>query len=308
MGIGDGARRERIELVAFNYATQSVRPVAECNLCGDERFVVFAHRDRYGYSAQAHACRRCGLVFLNPVMTADAYREFYTRVYRPLVSAYHGRLIDAKTIQAEQRDYAQERGTLIAPYVEGRGFTTLLDIGGSTGVVADELVSRLGLQGTVIDPSPAELDEASTRGLETIAGLVEQYNPEDRRFDVVVMCQTVDHLLDISCTLQAIRRLMHPDGVFFVDIVDFRAACLRNWSVEEAVKIDHPYYLTEAVFEAYLAQAGFVVLRTDYAADHLHVGYVCRPDTPRRDVLPSASVVEQLFDEVRMVQNAPRPS
>ena len=101
-GIGDDARRQRIGAVAFDYATQSVQPVAECNLCGGERFVVLAHRDRYGYSAQAPACRQCGLVFLNPVMTADAYREFYTRVYRPLVSAYHGRLIDAKTIQAER--------------------------------------------------------------------------------------------------------------------------------------------------------------------------------------------------------------
>jgi len=307
-GITDDARRERIEAVGFDYTTRSVRPVVRCNLCGAQRFVVLVHRDRYGYQAQAHACRQCGLVFLNPVMTADAYGEFYTGVYRPLVSAYHGRLIDAQTIQAEQRDYAHERGALLAPYVEQGRFTTLLDIGGSTGVVADAFVSRFGLRGTVLDPSPDELDEARTRGLETIGGLVEQYEPEARRFDVVVMCQTVDHLLDIARTLRAIRQLMHPDGVFFVDIVDFRAAYLRNWSVEEAVKIDHPHYLTATTFEVYLAQAGFAILCADYAADHLHVGYVCRPCSPRVDVLPSVSVVQRMFDEVRLVQNAPRPA
>ena len=303
----DVPRLKRIDSVDFDYTVQTVRSVTECNLCGGGRFVVLVHRDRYGYAVQAHACRRCSLVFLNPVMTTDAYQEFYARVYRPLVSAYHGRLIDAKTIQAEQLEYVRERGALMAPYIESRGFTTLLDIGGSTGLVADELGSRFGLRGTVLDPSPTELAEARGRGLETIAGLVEEYDPGDQKFDVVVMCQTVDHLLDIAQTLRAISQLMSPDGVFFVDIVDFRAACLRHWSVEESVKIDHPYYLTEAVFEAYLVRAGFVVLRTDFAADHLHVGYVCRPGPPRRDFLPSTSVVERLLGEVRLVQNASRP-
>ena len=308
MGTTDDARRQRIEEVAFDYGAQAVAPVARCNLCGDERFVVLAHRDRYGFPAQAHACQRCGLVFLNPVMTADVYREFYAHVYRPLVSAYHDRLIDAKTVQAEQHDYVGERAALLAPYVEGRDHRTLLDIGGSTGVVAQALATRFGLHGTILDPAPAEIEEARRRGLDTVTGLVEDFDPRGRQFDVVVMCQTVDHLLDISRALQAIHRLMCADGVFFVDIVDFRAACLRHWSVEEAVKIDHPYYLTEATMEAYLARAGFGVARTDYAADHLHVGYVCRPRQPSGEALPSQAAVERLFHEVRMVQNAPRPA
>jgi hypothetical protein len=90
-----------------------------------------------------------------------------------------------------------------------------------------------------------------------------------------------------------------------VDIVDFRAAYLRNWSVEDAVKIDHPYYLTEATMVAYLVRAGFEIARSDYAADHLHVSYVARLSAPRPDHLPSPRVVEDLWREVRFVQNTP---
>ena len=68
---------------------------------------------------------------------------------------------------------------------------------------------------------------------------------------------------------------MSDDGIFFVDIVDFRAAYRRNGSVEEAIKIDHPYYLTEATMEAFLNRAGLAVREVDYARDHLHVGFVC---------------------------------
>jgi hypothetical protein len=121
----------------------------------------------------------------------------------------------------------------------------------------------------------------------------------------MVLCQTVDHLLDVTGTLHRLHDLISPGGVFFVDIVDFRAAYLRNGSVEAAVKIDHPYYLTEATMTAYLARAGFDVVRADYAADHLHVSYVARPARPRAEALPLEESAAALWHEVRSVQNAP---
>ena len=299
-------RRERVEAVGFDYSSQPKRPVTACNLCGSHEFLVLTHRDRYGYPAEAHDCLACGLVFLNPVMTAEAYRRFYERSYRPLVSAYHGRPIDARTIQAEQRKYALERGDLLEPYLTGGAFSTLLDVGGSTGVVAHEWASRFKLQAAVLDPSPLEIEQARRFGLETIQGLMEDYNPRGRRFDVVVMCQTIDHLLDLSSTLCRVRDLVPASGLLFVDIVDFRAGYLRNWSVEEAVKVDHPYYLTESSMAALFMRTGFETLRKDYAADHLHIGYVCRPTSPVREFMPGQAEVAALWREIRTVQNAPR--
>ena len=300
-------RRERIAALGFDYAAQPTRPVDACNLCGGGEFVVLTHRDRYGYPATARGCRRCGLVFLAPVMTAAAYARFYVDVYRPLVSAYHGRLIDAETIQAEQREYAIERGDLLAPFLDGRSGGRLLDIGGSTGIVAQALCTRFGLTGTVLDPSPLEIEQARALGLETIAGFVEDWQAGGRMFDVVVMCQTVDHLLDVTGALGGIRRLMVPGGVFFVDIVDFRAAYLRHWSVEEAIKIDHPYSLTADTMAALLKRAGFAMAAVDYAADHLHIGYVCRPTAIEDDALPEPAAVAGLWREIRYVQNVRRP-
>lgn len=300
-------RRERIAALGFDYTAQERTRVERCNLCGGAAFTVLTHRDRYGYAASASACDRCGLVFLDPVMSAAAYGRFYAGTYRPLVSAYHGRLIDARTIQDEQRDYAADRGNLLASYLEGSGLHTLLDIGGSTGVVAHALARRFGLTGTVIDPAPLEAAEAQALGLETIEGLVENVDLGSRRFDVVIICQTVDHLLDIAGTLRRVRELLAARGILYVDIVDFRAAYLRNWSVEEAIKIDHPYYLTESSMKVYLKRAGFEVVRTDYAADHLHVSYVARPAAPAPEALPDPHDVRDLLREVRLVQNGPRP-
>jgi 2-polyprenyl-3-methyl-5-hydroxy-6-metoxy-1,4-benzoquinol methylase len=301
-------RSERIAALDYDYAAQPREAVDACNLCGESRFVVLTHRDRYGYKAQAHACTRCGLVFLNPRMTGDAYGRFYDGVYRPLVSAFHGRLIDAQTIQAEQREYAADRADLLRPFVTPGRAATLLDIGGSTGVVAHHFARQFGLQATVIDPAPLEIEQAKRLGIETIVDLVEHHDFGHRRFDVVIVCQTVDHLLDVAGTLRRVRQVLAAGGILLIDIVDFRAAYLRNWSVEDAVKIDHPYYLTEATMEAFLRRSGFAVERVDYAGDHLHVSYVCRPADADPGACPTAAHVEALLREIRFVQNTTRPS
>jgi hypothetical protein len=107
----------------------------------------------------------------------------------------------------------------------------------------------------------------------------------------------------VAGTLTRVRDLLAGEGLLFIDIVDFRAAYLRNWSVEDAIKIDHPYYLTEQTMVAYLRRSGFEVLRSDYAADHLHVSYVCRPAAADAGAMPAAASVDELLREVRFVQN-----
>jgi 2-polyprenyl-3-methyl-5-hydroxy-6-metoxy-1,4-benzoquinol methylase len=301
-----GERRQRLAELGFDYAARPKRDVATCNLCRADRFVHLVHRDRYAYPARASCCARCGLVFLNPVMTADDYAHFYDAVYRPLVSAYHGRRIDAETVQDEQRPYAAHLSASLRPFRGQLAGRKLLDVGGSTGVVAERLVADLGLRATVLDPSPSELAQARRRGLETVAGFVEDFEPGARRFGLITLCQTVDHLLDVAQSLTKIHGWLEEDGFFFVDIVDFRAAYLRHASVEEAVKIDHPYYLTEATMQAYLARAGFEVMQVDYAPDHLHVGFLCRPTAADAHYLPLPQTVAELLKEIRAVQNAIR--
>ena len=298
-------RARRIDDVGFDYASQPVLPWDSCNLCGANEWVVITHTDRYGYGARTTSCRRCSLTVMNPRMTRDAYADFYAGVYRPLVSAYHGRQIDAKTIQAEQAEYAQATAELIAPFVRSGG--TLLDVGGSTGVVAAHLAQQFALQATVLDPAPDEIAAADEAGIETVTGFVEDWDPNGRQFELVGMFQTLDHLLDLRAALETVAAVLAPDGLFVADIVDFRAAYLRNWSIEAATKVDHPFSLTQPTIEAFLCRAGLSPVLTSFSSDHLHVLYVCRPAAPDHAALPSTEAVRRHFDELRFVQNAPAP-
>lgn len=274
-----------------------------CNLCGSERHTVITHRDRYGFPATTVACMDCGLARMNPRMTSPAYAEFYQHVYRPLVSAYHGRVIDATSVQEEQWVYAEEMGDFYAPFLRDREGDTFLDVGGSTGVVSLAFAKRFGLRPTVLDPAPDEIREADRYGIQTVTALLEEWEHGDARYDVVGMFQTVDHLLDVAASLDILRKVVKPDGLFLVDIVDFRHAVLKNGSVEQATKIDHPFSLTEETTEAYLARAGFEPLRKSYSRDHHLVCYACRPCEPRPEAMPSGESVRAFFREVREVQS-----
>jgi SAM-dependent methyltransferase len=296
--------RSRVAELGWDVQAQAWEAVESCNLCGGAQFVKLTHEDRYGFPVSSAACVACGLVFLDPHPTAATYDAFYRDTYRPLVSAFHGRVIDAASVEVDQVDYAQSLARLLAPFLAGRSSGSLLDVGGSTGVVAEVLCSSYGLSGTVLDPAPDELARAADRGLSTVPGTIESFDPGSESFGVVLLCQTLDHVLDASGALAKLRELLADDGILFVDVVDFRAAYLRSWSIEGATKVDHPYSFTEDTIEAMLGRAGLTVARKDYAADHLHVGYVCRPGAPVQSLPPAASVRE-LLRELRFVQNTP---
>lgn len=295
-------RKSRIASLDYDYAAQSKEWIDHCNLCGSAYFGTICQEDRYGYPASAAVCQTCGLTFLNPRMTATAYTQFYQSVYRPLVSAYHGRLIDAQTVQKDQVGYTDQLVKMLAPFVSHNPHHTLLDVGGSTGVVAAGLAKAYGWKATVIDPAPDEVEAARAMGIESITGFVEDWDPKGKSFDFVGIFQTIDHLLDIKGTFSKLRTVIKPEGLLLVDIVDFRHAYLRSWSVQAGVKIDHPYYLTESSTRAILARTGFDPIYQYVSPDMLHVLYICKPMEAKEDFLPPREEVNRYLEEIRYVQ------
>jgi SAM-dependent methyltransferase len=270
---------ERVARVAYDYELRDKEPVERCNLCGSSVGVEVSRRDRYGFRATLLVCPRCGLGWLSPRLTADEYARFYAEIYRPLVSAYHARTIDAVTVQEEQRDYAVELREFLRGAVPGP-VRTILDVGGSTGVVSGLVSEAFGARVTVLDPAPDELEVARGAGMETVTGFAEDFDPGGRTWDLVLLCQTIDHLLDVAATVQALGRMLAPDGRAFVDVLDFGYMMRRRGAVEGAVKVDHPYYLTRDTAVAFFALAGLEVAG-ERLSDDGHWGFVLARGAPR---------------------------
>lgn len=272
----------RIQGLDYDYVTRKLEPVAACNLCGSTEHVELADRDRYGYPTTLQMCVRCGLGFLAPRLTRDEYAGFYRHVYRPLISAYRGRRIDAETLQAGQGAYGRKLLRFLNRTLPARP-ASLLDVGGSTGVVAAVLCDAFGAQGVVLDPSPDELAVATAAGLETIPGFVEDFDPGSRRWDLVLCCQTIDHVLDVAASLAVLRRSVAENGRVWIDVDDLMAVVARTGSLVEAVHVDHPYYLTRDTARAFFALAGFEVA----AERRKRAGFLLVPGEPHEPDWPT---------------------
>lgn len=272
--------------ISFDYASEPREHVRCCNVCGSSRSIVISRKDRYGLDIAACLCLGCGLVYLSPRMTADGYRLFYQKYYRPLVSYYLKQKVDSTTIIQGQKQYAQEVFEWIERYLlPPKGVFEILDVGGSTGVVAKVFKENLeaigfSVEATVIDPSPDELAVARMSGLETIEGLVEEKNIQKRRWDLVLMCQTIDHLLDAAQTISTIRSSLRERSLFFVDIVDWEYMVHRK-GVQGSLKIDHPFNFTRQTTIPFLENKGFRIVSESILSDGHLVGFLCGKAKPK---------------------------
>lgn len=295
---------ERVAAVGYDYAGRAKEEFRNCNLCGHDAFALITDRDRYGFEARTHLCLKCGLGFMSPHLTPAEYRHFYAHYYRPLCSAMmgNGQSENMEALVDDQKVYARWlHENLLSRYITPQ-HATLLDIGGSTGVVASYVARHSAVTPIVLDPSRDELDTAERAGCETIHALWEDYEPDSsQQYDVVLLCRTIDHLLDVAGSLRKIRRIVRPGGLFYVDIVDFPSLAHTCNCISRATKIDHVYYLSHVPTVAYLQQAGFEPVAVDCSRNE-RIGYLCRPCEPRQVTFDPAYPLHLL----ESLQNLPR--
>lgn len=236
--------------------------VTSCNLCSSTRYRLIATVDRYGLDAPAAKCTNCGLVFLSYRMTAEAYREFYEGGhYRALLNQlFKLKPITPESLESDQTRYAQRLVDFLGQYMNGRTGGLMLDLGGSVGIVAEKLAHAFNLDATVVEASVSEAKRALDRGLTVVPVPVQNFDANGSHYDLILLCRTVDHLLDIKGALAKIRGWLAPGGLFYVDFI-----------YKPPLKIDHPYLLSPETIQRYLTQAGFKVQTMGVTVDGRHV-------------------------------------
>jgi SAM-dependent methyltransferase len=289
---------ERVAAVGFPFDFSRLEVVHACPLCGNSgrgASKYIGERDRYGIEQWSEMCSDCGFVYLSPRMTRADYGEFYEKWYRPLVSAYAGFTVDAREAQKAQQGYANQVCAIIERYACHPARRTAIDVGGSTGDFAALLTKTWGYQCTVLDPAPDELAIAAQSGAKVVAGLVEDFET-DEKFDIVSCLQTVDHLLDPVGALQKFRQWITPHGLLVIDFVDYLVYA-RRFGIEHAIKIDHPCNFTEETAAVLLARTGFEPILAHRSHDYRHILFACRPVPALPNAMSSPESVNALWKE-----------
>jgi SAM-dependent methyltransferase len=219
-------------------------------------------------------CRGCGLAYVTPRPTSAELVALYSdeKYYRNLNASPFG-----------YPDYLGERWLLERLVVRrideiearvGRP-GRMLDVGCATGVLV-EAAGRRGWTAVGVDVSAFATAQCHARGLDVRHGDLWGADLPRDHFDVVVLDDTIEHLVDPARALREIRTLLRPGGLITLNTPNdggwLRRLMGRHWF--HCKPPEHLYYFSPRTLPAMLERQGFHRVQTKLSGKYVTVRYL----------------------------------
>lgn len=235
----------------------------DCPLCGASEKRSLFTKAAFGYVA----CVNCAFVFVSPRHPDHAVQNAPMRSVRP---EYHA--VDDAKMASRRRKYERRLRKLEAHRRTGR----LLEIGCREGhflsVAAEQGWDVLG-----VEPEAATADLARERfSLSVHPGFLETAGLEDETFDVVYLCEVLEHVDRPVPLFREIRRVLRRGGVVVVKTGNVRSLsrALRgpDWDYFAYDRYGHVSYFSPTTLRRLCgaAQLDVVSIRTWGLEHSLH--------------------------------------
>jgi len=251
----------------------------KCNICGSDGYDIVHRPDTpyddnriCGYKITEHKnklivgivrCKECGLIYVNPQPELSdilgSYKHMKDNLY---IEQEKGRRLSAERILKKIERFKRA----------GR----LLDVGCSAGFLLDEARKR-GWEVYGIEPSLWAREYAmNSLGLGNIFDMDSFNNCLNASyFDVVVINDTIEHVIDPAGLLSCARRLLKPDGLLYIstpDISSIAAGMLKKkwWGI----KNHHLHYFTPETVKKLLKICGFDAFKISRQVRFFQINYI----------------------------------
>ncbi|HEU5422112.1 MAG TPA: class I SAM-dependent methyltransferase [Nitrolancea sp.] len=232
-----------------------------CDLCGadDPEPLLTLHDVLAGTTPlpfQLVRCRRCGLRYLSPRPCAEALPTIYPADYAPFRQSGLSARIKRR---GRRRELAALRPLLDPP-------RRVLDLGCATGELL-QIVRELGNADVLgVEPSSEAAAVARARGLEVVAGTLEDARLPSGSLDAALLAHVIEHLPSPDATLAELARVLRPGGalVLWLPNADSLAARLlgARWIGYDAPR--HLYAFTPRTLGSLLARHDFTVRSVEH--------------------------------------------
>jgi len=208
-------------------------------------------------------CRQCRLA-----RSVPAGIENIEELYRNVDDA------DYLTSEPERRlDFGSALEWIEAHPLVGKP-GSLLEIGSSYGLFLEEAVLR-GWDVVGIEPGQGAAERCQSKGMDVFNGMLEEFDADGRRFDVVASWDVWEHLEDPVRALDIAHRLLRPDGLLVITTVNMGGIMAKvlggRWPWYMRM---HLHYFTRQSLTEMVRRAGFDVLRLSTQPKTLKLGYL----------------------------------
>lgn len=220
-----------------------------CDLCGNNDTTLVSKSYQSGIELTNVICRKCTLIYLNPRLNADEYREFYAARYRQM---YCGSATPTAHTRREIDSRASHICRWCQPYL--RPGARVLEIGCGTGAVLAHLRDQFGCVVEGIEPSTDYQAFAESHyGLSVFCGTLDEYMAHaSAMFDVIIMAHVLEHFPSPRAALNRVTQLLTENGVMYIEV--------PNVLFHHSFEVAHPYSFHAQSLNRLLALTGFQAL------------------------------------------------
>lgn len=197
-------------------------------------------------------CKTCGLVMTNPRDDAATIQHVYNTLNDPVFDLEDD----------NRRRTAQKYLRIINKYCPKP--STLLDLGGATGIFACEAQSR-GWQVTGLEASTNSIQLAKKRCVDVhwVNSLLEQADFPPNGFQVITLWDVLEHVASPTEVMLLINKWVLPGGWVFLNLPN-SSSYIARFSASRWVLLlrEHFWYFSPRTIQLLLEKTGFTLIDT----------------------------------------------
>ncbi len=179
-----------------------------CRMCEQASSHKFLFRENETWDILK--CPQCGFITTDPVPTLEELEKFYSEKY------LSGKDSHVDLLQrVRQKPFKQVKELLMQQHITKE--EPILDVGCAYGAFLQYMKEQRFTNLTGVDLSRQAIKYiAENLKLNARQGTLQQSSFADGQFAAVTMNDTFEHLPDFVETLREVRRILRPEGLFFV--------------------------------------------------------------------------------------------
>ena len=234
-------------------------PQSPCNLCGAREAEDLARLDRHGKPLRTVICRKCGLVWSDPVPTEESLKKFYAEEYR----------LQYKGISRPTPEHVYRAGRVAAHRFRHlkkilKPGAAIVDVGSGGGEFV-YLMRRLDFDARGVQPHEGYARYAQEElGIPVHLGFVREVRLPPASCHIVTLYHALEHMASPSEVLEHVREWLEPRGWLVIEVPNLEATCQ---SPSHRFHRAHLYSFNPASLRRLGEKTGFRPHRIDLSPD-----------------------------------------
>lgn len=161
-------------------------------------------------------CTACQCVFMNPGPTNEHVADLYenSEIYKFWAEYMYPQSRDSR-LATLHKSRVEWLVSAIDKFLFSKSEYRILEVGAGTGDTLFKLnsLNRSDLHTFAVEWNPEMKESLNKNGVEFLGRTIEDINQDSQKFDVIVLFEVIEHLLDPTLFLKSATRLLNEDGL-----------------------------------------------------------------------------------------------